>query len=268
MSGVHRVCDIAEDHIVTYISRHPTNKVSILSALRVLFRFWKEERIVGDRFDDLFASFKVRKAERVPSYFTSAEVIKIEQSIERSSGVGKRNYAMILLASRLGLRASDIAGLRFDNIDWDKNTISLKMQKTKSHIELPLLADVGNAIVDYLRHGRHESSLPNVFLSSRAPYVAATKHMVCSAINRIICASGIDILGKHHGPHSLRHSLASVMLERGTTMPVISESLGHRSTETTLTYLKIDIKSLLKCTLQVPPVPDDFYMQRGGAFYV
>ena len=267
MSGIHHVYDITENHIVTYISHHPTNKVNILSALRVLFRFWKEQHIVDSRFDVLLANLKVRKTERVPSYFTPTEVMKIEQSIERSSGIGKRNYAMILLASRLGLRASDIAGLRFDNIDWDKNTISLKMQKTQKQLELPLLADVGNAIVDYLRHGRHESSLPNMFIYSRAPYVAATKEMVCNAINVIICTSGIDIVGKHHGPHSLRHSLASAMLEQGTMMPVISESLGHRNTETTLTYLKIDIKSLLKCALPVPLVSDDFYMQRGGAFY-
>lgn len=91
--------------------------------------------------------------------------------------------------------------------------------------------------------------------------------MVCAAINAVICQSGIDVTAKHHGPHSLRHSLASAMLEGGTMIPVISESLGHRSTETTLTYLKIDIKSLLKCALPVPPVSEDFYMQRGGAFY-
>lgn len=267
MSSIQLVSEITENHIITYISHHPTNKVSILSALRVLFRFWKEEQIVDGRFNNLFTTFKVRKTERIPSYFTPAEVMKVEQSIERSSGVGKRNYAMILLASRLGLRASDIAHLQFDSIDWDNNIISLKMQKTQRLIELPLLAEVGNAIVDYLRHGRHESSLSNVFISSRAPYVAATKEMVCSAINEIICTSGIDIVGKHHGPHSLRHSLASAMLEQGTTIPIISESLGHRTTETTLTYLKIDIKSLLKCALPVPPVPDDFYIQRGGAFY-
>ena len=142
--------------------------------------------IVDDLFDDLFKSYKVRKAERILSYFNPSEVHKIEQSIERSSGVGKRNYAMILLASRLGLRASDIAGLHFDNIDWDKNLITLTMQKTQKQIKLPLLADVGNAIVDYLRHGRPQSLFQNVFLSSRAPYVPATKEMVCSAINTII----------------------------------------------------------------------------------
>ncbi len=264
---VFRVSDISENDILTFVSSHPTNKVNIVSALRVLFRFWKEEHITDGRFDDLFDTYKIRKREKLPSYFSAEEVMRIEQTGSRSNRSGKRNYAMQLLASRLGLRASDIAGLQFSDIDWDKNVITLTMKKTKKVIELPLLADVGNAIIDYLRHGRHEFPLQSVFLSTKAPYVAATKHMVCSAINDIILRSGVDTSGKHHGPHSLRHSLASAMLNGGTMMPVISESLGHRSTETTLTYLKIDILSLLKCALPVPAVSDGFYKQRGGAFY-
>lgn len=266
-SGIKSVREIADKHILTFVSSHPTNKTNIVSVLRVLFRFWKEAHIVDGRYDDLFETYKLRKREKVPSYFIAADVMKIEESVSRSSAVGKRNYAMVLLASRLGLRASDIAGLQFSEIDWDNDTITLVMKKTGKVIELPLLADVGNAIIDYLQHGRPQSVLQSVFLSSRAPYVAATKGMVCSAINQIVCKSGVDITSKHHGPHSLRHSLASAMLEGGTTIPVISESLGHRSTQTTLTYLKIDIQSLLKCALPVPSVDEDFYMQRGGAFY-
>lgn len=265
--SVKHVSAITESDILTFVSSHPTNKVNIVSALRVLFRFWKEEHIVGNRFEELFDTYKIHKPERIPSYFTADEVIRIEQSVSRNSANGKRNYAMLLLASRLGLRASDIANLQFSDIDWDKNLITLTMQKTKKVIELPLLADVGNAIIDYLRHGRHESPLQSVFLSSRAPYIAASKHMVCGAINETIIKSGVDTSGKHHGPHSLRHSLASAMLRGGSMMPVISETLGHRSTQTTLAYLKIDIRSLLKCALPVPEIADDFYMQRGGAFY-
>lgn len=266
-NDVKIVDEIADSHILSFVSSHPTNKVNIVSALRVLFRFWKEERIVDVRFDDLFDTYKLRKRERIPSFYTAAEVKTVEKSVSRSSGVGKRNYAMILLASRLGLRASDIANLQFSNIDWDNDLITLVMQKTGSVIELPLLADVGNAIIDYLRHGRPQSDIQHVFLSSRAPYVTATKAMVCAAINTIICQSGIDVTAKHHGPHSLRHSLASAMLENGTMMPTISESLGHRSTETTMKYLKIDLKSLMQCALPVPFVSEDFYKQRGGAFY-
>ena len=264
---VLHVSDITESDILTFVSSHPTSKVSIVSALRVLFRYWKEEHIIDNRFEELFDTYKVRKPERLPSYFTAEEVRRIEQAVSRTKTTGKRNYAMLLLASRLGLRASDIANLQFTDIDWDKNMITLTMQKTGKVIELPLLADVGNAIIDYLRHGRHESALQSVFLSGNAPYVAATKAMVCKAIDEIICKSGVDTSGKHHGPHSLRHSLASAMLNGGAMMPVISESLGHRSTQTTLTYLKIDIRSLLKCALPVPTVADSFYMQRGGVFY-
>ena len=265
--NVKHVPAITEKDILTFVSSHPTNKVNIVSALRVLFRFWREEHIVDDRFEELFDTYKTHKPERIPSYFTANEVMRIEQSVSRNSANGKRNYAMLLLASRLGLRASDIADLQFSDIDWDKNMITLTMQKTKKVIELPLLADVGNAIIDYLRHGRPKSDSQNVFLSGNAPYVAATKGVVCAAINEIILRSGVDTSGKHHGPHSLRHSLASAMLNGGSMMPVISESLGHRSTQTTLAYLKIDIRSLQKCALPVPEIADNFYMQRGGAFY-
>ena len=265
--NVKHVSAITEKDILTFVSSHPTNKVNIVSAPRVLFRFWREEHIVDDRFEELFDTYKTHKPERIPSYFTANEVMRIEQSVSRNSANGKRNYAMLLLASRLGLRASDIADLQFSDIDWDKNMITLTMQKTKKVIELPLLADVGNAIIDYLHHGRPKSDSQNVFLSGNAPYVAATKNMVCAAINGIILRSGVDTSGKHHGPHSLRHSLASAMLNGGSLMPVISESLGHRSTQTTLAYLKIDIRSLQKCALPVPEIADCFYMQRGGAFY-
>ena len=265
--NVKHVSAITEKDILTFVSSHPTNKVNIVSALRVLFRFWREEHIVDDRFEELFDTYKTHKPERIPSYFAANEVMSIEQSVSRNSANGKRNYAMLLLASRLGLRASDIADLQFSDIDWDRNMITLTMQKTKKVIELPLLADVGNAIIDYLRHGRPKSDSQNVFLSGNAPYVAATKNMVCAAINGIILRSGVDTSGKHHGPHSLRHSLASAMLNGGSMMPVISESLGHRSTQTTLAYLKIDIRSLQKCALPVPEIADCFYMQRGGAFY-
>ena len=157
--GVRHKDEIAEKHIVSFVLSHPTNKVNIVSALRVLFRFWKEEHILSRDFDQFFESFRVRHPERIPSFFTKDEVMRIEDSISRSSAVGKRNYAMTLLASRLGLRASDIANLRFNQIDWDNNLITLTMQKTRKVIQLPLLAEVGNAIIDYPQFRK----LPRVF---------------------------------------------------------------------------------------------------------
>lgn len=265
---IYEVAHITEYHILKYIGNNiQINKCNIVSALRMLFRFWHEQSVITTDLSLVFISHKWAKKEKIPSYYTGKEVFQVESSIKRSSNTGKRNYAMLLLASRLGLRASDIAGLQFTDIDWDRNLITLTMNKTGKIIELPLLVDVGNAIIDYLRNGRPNSYLRNVFLSSRAPYTAATKSIVCSEIQRSITQSGICIEGKHHGPHSMRHSLASTLLRNGTTIPVISEVLGHRSTQTTMIYLSIDITSLMYCALPVSLVLDNFYNQKGGVFY-
>jgi site-specific recombinase XerD len=130
-----------------------------------------------------------------------------------------------------------------------------------------LLTDVGNAIIDYLKHGRFKSSSQRIFISGRAPYVDATKAMVCAALNGVISNAGVSVKYRHHGPHSMRHSLASTLLQNGTTIPVISEVLGHKNTASTMTYLKIDIASLQKSALPVTPVAEEFYTQKGGAFY-
>lgn len=261
------VSAIHERHILKFVSTTENNKVNTVSCLRVLFRFWYEEKITEENYSELLNHYKWVKQEKVPSYYTASEVSIVEKSVDRSSGVGKRDYAMLLLASRLGFRASDIANLKFNNIDWEKNEIHLSQYKTGNPVILPLLCDVGNAIIDYLQHGRFQSDSGQVFLSARAPYRPTTRTMVSSALARPIQQSGIEIANRHHGPHSLRHSLASRLLENNVPIQVISETLGHSSTETTMDYLRIDISSLLKCSLPVPPVSDSFYMQRGGVFY-
>jgi len=266
-SGVYSVSGISERHILEFISMTENNKINIVSCLRVLFRFWFESHITDGNFEEILRSYKWVKQEKIPSFFTADEVRDIEESIDKSSSVGKRNYAMLLLASRLGLRASDIANLQFSNIDWDKNEIKLTQYKTGHPITLPLLNDVGNAIIDYLRYGRFKSESQNIFISSRAPYIPANKSMVCFAIREVISKSRVKIDGRHHGPHSLRHSLASCLLKNETPIHVISEALGHTKTDTTLTYLRIDLTSLLKCAIAVPPVLDEFYTQKGGVFY-
>ncbi len=266
-SGIDSVKHITERNVLDFVSTTVNNKVNIVSCLRVMFRFWFEHHIIETEFEEILKNYKWVKPEKIPSFYTAREVIIIETSIDRSSETGKRNYAMLLLASRLGLRASDIANLQFSNIDWDKNTISLIQCKTGNPITLPLLSDVGNAIIDYLKYGRFNSESQNVFISSRAPYVHATNSIVSSAIRQVISESKVQIDGRHHGPHSMRHSLACCLLENEVTLPIISETLGHSSVNTTKTYLQIDIKSLIKCAISVPPIPDDFYRQKGGAFY-
>lgn len=266
-SGIYTLKGITERHMLDFVSTTENNKINVVSSLRVLSRYWLENHLIESDFDLILKSYKWVKHEKVPSFFTVDEVRAIEISIDRSSGVGKRNYAMLLLASRLGLRASDIAHLKFSNIDWEKNEISLVQYKTGNPISLPLLNDVGSAIIDYLKYGRFNSESQQVFISSRAPYIPANKSIVCSAIREVITKSKVETAGRRHGPHSLRHSLACCLLKNEVPMPVISETLGHVKTNTTMMYLRIDLTSLMKCALAVPPVPDEFYTQKGGAFY-
>jgi integrase len=173
----------------------------------------------------------------------------------------------MLLATRLGLRASDISHLSFNNIHWENSTIVLTQFKTGKKIELPLLSDVGEAIIDYLRYGRKKSVSSNIFLYTRAPFTSMTNAAVAGTLGRIIASSGVDTQGRKHGAHAMRHSLASRFLENKEPMPVISEALGHQSTITTMSYLRIDIESLRGCALDTPLVSKEFYEQKGGIYY-
>lgn len=253
--------------VTAFLNGPDEAKSSITSAMRVLFRFWFENGMTTEDKTEYLQAFKYVRKERVPSFYEKQEVIAIEKSVDRSSGVGRRNYAMLLLATRLGLRASDIASLKLEDMDWRNNVIRLVQYKTKEPIELPLLAEVGNAIIAYLKNGRPQTQSRYIFIASRAPYGVLGRQGVGSAINHAISTAGINLKNRRHGPHSMRHSLATAMLRDGCAIPVISEALGHKSTQTTMTYLKVDVMSLLECALPVPSVDESFYNQKGGAFY-
>jgi site-specific recombinase XerD len=264
---VHAIEEVKEEYILSFVSTQTNNQIGIVSTIRFFFRFLYEERIIQSDLSTVLQHYKWVKREKLPSVYTTKEVFQIESSIHREDATGKRNYAMTLLASRLGLRASDIAHLTFGNIDWENSTIKLPQFKTGKMIELPLLADVGEAIIDYLKYGRKKSESPRIFLYTRAPFTAMTNAAVAGALGRTVDASGVDTAGRKHGAHAMRHSLASRFLENQEPMPVISEALGHQSTTTTMSYLRIDVESLRKCALNVPLVDTSFYDQEGGAFY-
>jgi len=265
--GIESVADIKEGHVLQFVASLTNNRTCIVSSLRMFFRFLFMEKKTQHDLSYILSGYKFEKREKLPSYYRKEEVVQIENSVMRTSGVGKRDYAILLLASRLGLRASDIAHLEFSNLDWEKNVIRLQQYKTGKTIELPLLVEVGESIISYLKHGRQQSEVSNVFLSARAPYRSMTGSAVSSAVLQIFGKSGININGRKHSAHSMRHSLAVRLLEEGTPLPVISESLGHTNTSSTGIYLKVDAAGLRKCALNVPPVKKEFYNQKGGIFY-
>ena len=259
--------DIMEGHILNFVSTSANNKIGVVSSLRYFLKYVFDNRLLSVDLSETLRHYKWIKREKLPSVYTSNEVKQIESSINRSDATGKRNFAMMLLATRLGLRASDIAQLSFDNINWESNTIHLTQLKTGNLIELPLLVDVGEAIIDYLKYGRKKANSLKIFLYTRAPFTAMTNAAVAGALGSIIESSGVDITDRRHGSHAMRHSLASRFLENRVSMPVISEALGHQTTDSTMSYLRIDIESLRLCALDTPSVSKGFYEQKGGAFY-
>ena len=266
--GIADINEIRTDHILDFIGTYPTmSKDGVLKTIRVMFAFWSNEGVVSDDVPLMLKGMRCPRPKRLPSYFTPEEIARIESSIERSSAVGKCNYAMILLASRLGLRISDIVSLEFDNIDWDNNAIHKATRKTGKDINLPLLPDIGDAIIDYLKNGRPKSCSHRIFLSSKPPYEPLHSSTAATRIKACISNSGVNVSGRKHGPHSLRHSLANALLSNGAKMPTISEVLAHRNTQSTMSYLRIDMKEQSKCALEVPLIDERFYTQRNGFFY-
>lgn len=164
---------------------------------------------------------------------------------------GKRDYAILLLVVRLGLRVSDIRGLKLSSLNWNRKMISLIMQKTKQPLELPLLDDIGWAIIDYLKNGRPQTKSDRVFVRHRAPFDSfGENESFYRELHRYLVVAKLDIpLDVHCGLHSLRSTLARNMLEAKASLPVISEVLGHKSIHTTSIYLKIDLNGLRKCAL-------------------
>jgi site-specific recombinase XerD len=200
---------------------------------------------------------------RLPSTFSEKEIKTLLSSIDQGDAKGKRDYAMILLATKLGLRASDIVALKFENILWEQSLIKLSQQKIGKSLSLPLLPEIGNAIINYLKHGRPISEESYLFLQAYAPYRRINPHILTGIVNSNIKKAKIDCTNRKHGPHALRHSFAGNLLKGETPMPIISEALGHSHTESTMYYLRIDITTLRQCVLDVPLVPASFYEQEG-----
>jgi integrase len=183
-----------------------------------------------------------------PQLWSRSDYEKTLADINRSTGLGLRDYAILLIAGRLGLRSGDIKFLRIDSLLWDERIIELTQRKNGKMIRLPLLPDVGDAIADYLRNGRPPSEAPEIFIRHSAPWgplrhlsEIATRHQLRAGITPI----------HHRSVHALRHTLATGLLTDGVPLPAIAASLGHRQMETTRRYLPVATELMRQAALEV-----------------
>jgi integrase len=195
--------------------------------------------------------------ESEPHLWTAEEIRRLLAVIDRQSATGKRDYAMILMTARLGLRICDLRQLELGDLDWRAKTLTVIQQKTGRPLTLPLLDDVGWAVIDYVRHGRPETGCAKVFVKHRHPFGAfGGASSVSCRLSRCAARAGIEFPpGDTCGMHSLRGALAVAMIGGGTPVPVVSAVLGHASSDTTQAYyLRFDTERLRHCALDVEDV--------------
>jgi site-specific recombinase XerD len=268
---IFSINDIKHHHIISFIKSLDPNKKALihdtLMDLRGFFKFLYEKKIIPANLSTFIPKDNYQSQNRLPSYYTEAEIEKLLKSIDRGNIVGKRDYAILVFAAYLGLRISDIARLQFKNLHWDQNTINLRQYKTDRNISLPLLPVVGNTLLDYIQYGRPKSDEQYIFLLVISPFLPVRPQTIAGMINRRFSYAGFKSTGRRHGGHALRYSLVKELLNNKQSLPVISEVLGHKNTTSTRHYIRIDTESLGQCALGVPFVDPGFYNQEGGILW-
>ncbi|WP_376743762.1 site-specific integrase [Ensifer canadensis] len=222
-----------------------------LCAVRSFLRFAARQGQVDADVLKAVPTVKSSKQARIPSVWDAADVNKILNGIDRGNPSGKRDYAIITLVTRLGLRSIDVKHLELDDFDWPGNRLWVSQVKTGRRIQLPLLKDVGWAVIDYIRHGRPATDCRQVFLRHTAPIGPFSDQ---DHLYQILCkharAARVALSDqRRHGMHSLRHTLATRLMEGGTPIEQIADILGHQSVDSTGVYLKTSLGLLRQCAL-------------------
>ena len=227
----------------------PGSMRTVLSALRCFLRFVESQKLSDAHLSRVIPS-SIGRVSRVYPTITIEEEQKLLDSIDRTTPLGKRNYAMLLLALRTGLRSMNITNLKLNDINWRRNTIEIVQAKTGTPLVLPLLADVGNAIAEYILNGRPASQEAYIFLRIQAPY---RKLSSCYGIScKLMKEAGLRQGPKERkGFHGLRHSLAARLLAAETPLPIISSILGHQNKDSAKVYLSSDLLHLRACALDL-----------------
>lgn len=252
----YSLANICDSHLLDYFkSLSRLSKQTAKSMMKVLKRFLcycHEIGFIGLDCSLLFPSNKLRSHTEIPSVYTPEEVFQLLEYIRNSGSANKRrNYAIAILFVVYGFRAGDIMKMKLSDIDWENETIRVVQSKTKHLLMHNLTCHTGNALADYLLNERPGGRSENIFLKGDGSEIKSSA-TISTMIFIAFTNSGININGRKHGSHSLRHSLASNMLSNDTSILVISKTLGHACVDTTRIYSKVDINHLRLCGLEVP----------------
>lgn len=229
----------------------------IVSDVRSFLRFLLLRGILQRDLSHVLPTIRVPWNATIPSVWDPELLVQLLNAVDRCSPKGKRDYAILLLACRLGLRVEDIRTLKLDDLKWDAATIEITQSKTLAPLCLPLTEEVGEALIDYLKSGRPQTDHREVFLTLAPPFLPfggnSNLHHIVTYWKQL---AGIHFrMKQRQGLHSLRHSLATKLLREQTPIHVISEILGHATTASTLIYAKVNVEALRSAALDPEEVP-------------
>lgn len=242
--------DAVKNYCFSLASYSTTASCQTIRELHHLFTYAKINDYLTDDLSVGLPHIKNTRAQRLPDIFTPQEINKILDVIDRDNPLGKRDYAIVITAVRLGLRYCDVISLKFSAVDWAKKDIHIVQKKTGVPLTLPLPEDVGWAIIDYIKNARPDSASDYVFVGFNPPYDQLTIHG--NLIAKYMREAGLYSNEKRRaGMHTFRRSLATSMLENDIPVPVIAQTLGHSDLNSVGSYIRISIKLLKKCAMEV-----------------
>lgn len=236
------------EHIGVRLKR--TTVRIVTGALRGFVRFLYQTGKRDTDLSPLITSSRQYKLQSLPAVLQWSDVRKVLGAVDRSTGNGTRDYAILVLLATYGLRAGEAAHLKLEDIDWRRKTLHIAPGKTGKDRWLPLTPQAGKAVLQYLKHGRPRSRHREVFLLQQAPRTPINYYSVSHLVSRCIRHVGLD--PPHRGAHVLRHSFAAHLFRGGASLKGIGDLLGHQCPESTHIYTKSVADRLREVALEVP----------------
>lgn len=231
------------------ISRHSLQHD--VAYIRAFLRYCFDQGLISRRLDRV-DNVKIYRGELPPRAMPWCDILKLLAAVDRCRPRGERDYAILHLMAHYGLRPSEVAALRVDSIDWDRGLLDVFQSKTGSRLVLPLAKQTIQVLRRYIARCRSviEDPCPQLFLGAVNPVGPITRYTIGDIFDLRAQAAGLEL--RRYRPYSLRHGFAMRLLARGVGVKAIGDVLGHRSIETTCTYLRLDADVLRSVALELP----------------
>lgn len=246
--GIVKLSDIKPVNIYEFIEQS-SKSADLPTHLRRFFNYLFKEGITDFNLSLIVPSIRVPRP--VPSVYTTEEMAKFVSAFDRKTSMGKRDYAIVLLALRLGVRSCDIVNLKISDVNFQTKKISLVQVKTLVPQSLELLPEIEEALTSYL-HCRPSIDIPNIFLSVRAPIRQLCASFVHYITSTHLKKAGIETGGRKRGGHSLRMTFASELVAEQVPYDAVRKILGHEDPAAVRYYVKLDTESLRRCAIETP----------------